>query len=256
MLEAILATEPVIRNRHRWTPALLQHHFGARAQITEHQLPNEALNLADGTSPASKSAPPQKSYVHLNPARARLLKGGQPLEEFPWSSYGDYLRPGHQRPGWLRVDRLLGEKGIPRDSAAGRREFARLTEQRRRADLAQEFKPVERGWCLGSEAFRQELLAAVGSLHATHYGAERREVQTSQALELLRAERQRLGWDRAALRRASKGDERKVRLAVRIRQETTMSLKWIAEHLAMGSWTHVSNLLVAERKRESLKSEN
>ena len=195
-------------------------------------------------------------YVHLNPARARLLKGGQPLEEFPWSSYGDYLRPGHQRPGWLRVDRLLGEKGIPRDSAAGRREFARLTEQRRRADLAQEFKPVERGWCLGSEAFRQELLAAVGSLHATHYGAERREVQTSQALELLRAERQRLGWDRAALRRASKGDERKVRLAVRIRQETAMSLKWIAEHLAMGSWTHVSNLLVAERKRESLKSEN
>jgi hypothetical protein len=35
-----------------------------------------------------------------------------------------------------------------------------------------------------------------------------------------------------------------------------MSLKWIAEHLAMGSWTHVSNLLVVERKRESLKSEN
>jgi hypothetical protein len=99
-------------------------------------------------------------YVQLNPARARLLKGGQPLAEFPWSSYGDYLRPAGQRPVWLRVDRLLGERGIPQDSAAGRREFARLTEQRRRADLAAEFKPVERGWCLGSEEFRQELLAA------------------------------------------------------------------------------------------------
>ena len=153
MLEAILATEPVIRNRHRWTPALLQHHFGARAQITEHQLPNEALNLADGTSPASKSAPPQKSYVHLNPARAGLLKGGQPLEEFPWSSYGDYLRPARQRPAWLRVDRLLGEKGIPRDSAAGRREFARLTEQRRRADLAEEFKPVEGAGAWAARSF-------------------------------------------------------------------------------------------------------
>jgi hypothetical protein len=63
-------------------------------------------------------------------------------------------------------------------------------------------------------------------------------------LGLLRAEMQRLGWNRAALRRASKGDERKGRLAVRIRQDTTLSLKWIAEHLAMGSWTHVSNLLV------------
>jgi hypothetical protein len=47
-----------------------------------------------------------------------------------------------------------------------------------------------------------------------------------------------------------------VRLAARLRNETTMSLKWIAQHLAMGSWTHVSNLLGAKRKRESLKSEN
>jgi hypothetical protein len=81
-------------------------------------------------------------------------------------------------------------------------------------------------------------------------------VQTNKALGLLREEMRRLGWDAGALRRAAKGDERKVRLAARIRRETTMSLKWIAEHLAMGSWTHVSNLLVAERQRESLRSEN
>ena len=110
---------------------------------------------------------------------------------------------------------------------------------------------------MGSEEFRQELLAAAaGSLHATHYGSERREAQTNQALGLLREELQRLGWDAEALPRAAKGDQRKIRLAARIRRETTMSLKWIAEHLAMGSWTQVSNLLAAERKRESLKSEN
>jgi hypothetical protein len=34
-----------------------------------------------------------------------------------------------------------------------------------------------------------------------------------------------------------------------------MSLKWIAQHLAVGSRTHVSNLLGARRKQESLKSE-
>ncbi len=38
-------------------------------------------------------------------------------------------------------------------------------------------------------------------------------------------------------------------LAQRLTKETTMSLKWIAGQLAMGSWTHISNLLVAERKR-------
>jgi len=196
-------------------------------------------------------------YVHLNPARAGLLKGGQPLEDFPWSSYGEYLKPARQRPVWLRVDRLLGEKGISKDSAAGRRHFARLTEQRRREDLAREFQPVERGWCLGSEEFRQELLAsASGQIRATHYGAERREAQEAKASRLLREEMGRMGWDDAALRQAGKGDERKVRLAARIRKETTMSLKWIAQHLAMGSWTHVSNLLGARRKHESLKSEN
>jgi putative transposase len=196
-------------------------------------------------------------YVHLNPARAGLLTEAQPLEDFPWSSYGDYLQAAGQRPVWLRVDRLLGEKGIPKDSAAGRREFARQTEARRREELARQFKPVERGWCLGSEEFRQELLAsAAGQLRATHYGAERREAQEAKALRVLREEMSRLGWDQGALRQAGKGDERKVRMAARIRKDTTMSLKWIAQHLAMGSWTHVSNLLGAKRKQESFKSEN
>jgi hypothetical protein len=196
-------------------------------------------------------------YVHLNPARAGLLKDGEPLQNFPWSSYGDYLKPARQGPVWLRVERLLGEKGIPKASAAGRRHFARLTEQRRREDLAWEFKPVERGWCLGSEEFRQELLAsASGRIRATHYGGERREEQEAKAGRLLREEMGRIGWDAAALRQAGKKDERKVRMAARLRKETTMSLKWIAQHLAMGSWTHVSNLLAARRKQESLKSEN
>jgi REP element-mobilizing transposase RayT len=196
-------------------------------------------------------------YVHLNPARAGLLKGGEPLEVFPWSSYGDYLKPARQRPIWLRVDRLLGEKGIGRDSAAGRRHFARLTEERRREDLDREFMPVERGWYVGSEEFREELLAsASGRLGASHYGAERREEQEAKASRLLREEMARLGWDAAALRQAGKGDERKVRMAARLRKETTMSLKWVAQHLAMGSWTHVSNLLAARKKQESLKSED
>ena len=47
----------------------------------------------------------------------------------------------------------------------------------------------------------------------------------------LRKEIERLGWDEDQLR------------ARRLRQETTMSLKWIAARLQMGTWTYVSNLL-------------
>ena len=54
-----------------------------------------------------------------------------------------------------------------------------------------------------------------------------------------------------------KGDKVKVSLARRLRRDMTMSLKWIARRLHMGSWTYVSNPL--HEKREDLtcgKSEN
>jgi len=37
-----------------------------------------------------------------------------------------------------------------------------------------------------------------------------------------------------------KGHPVKVKLAQGLRHETTMSLKWIAENLSMGTWTNVS----------------
>ena len=52
-----------------------------------------------------------------------------------------------------------------------------------------------------------------------------------------------------ALRARRKGDKIKVELVERLRAETTMTLKWVAERLVMGSWSYVSNLLAAERKK-------
>jgi REP element-mobilizing transposase RayT len=52
-------------------------------------------------------------YVHLNPARARLLKPEQALREYQWSSWPEYVKSPGKRWPWLRVDRLLGENQIP-----------------------------------------------------------------------------------------------------------------------------------------------
>ena len=98
-------------------------------------------------------------YVHLNPVRARLLRPEQPLQEYPWSSYRLYLTEPAHRPSWLRLDRLLGEWGIPKDSATGRAQLAGLMESRRREEGLGAYQP--QGWYLGSEAFRDELLAQV-----------------------------------------------------------------------------------------------
>src|SRR2546425_12668152 len=63
-------------------------------------------------------------YVHLNPVRAKLLRPEEPLQNYPWGSYPEYLKRAAKRPAWLRVDRGLEELGTLKDDAAGRRRFA------------------------------------------------------------------------------------------------------------------------------------
>jgi putative transposase len=189
-------------------------------------------------------------YVHLNPVRAKLIRPEASLESFCWSSYGDYLKPPGQRPKWLRVDRLLGERGIPKDSAAGREEFGRQMERRRQEEEAPDYGPIRRGWCLGSEEFRREMLAAAAErVGPSHYGSDRQEAAEQKAQRLVQEELKRQGWKEDDLGRRLKGDKGKVLVARRLRQETTMSLKWIAQRLQMGSWTYVSNLLNEEARK-------
>jgi hypothetical protein len=74
-----------------------------------------------------------------------------------------------------------------------------------------------------------------------HCGADRQQTREQQA-ECPSREKVRLGgWQEKELPIQPKGDKSKVALARRLRQETTMSLKWIARRLHMGSWTCVSN---------------
>ena len=90
-------------------------------------------------------------YVHLNPVRAGLLRPEQPLQAYRWSSYPLYLTGSTPRPPWLRVDRLLGEWGIAWDQPGAGARFSAVMEAQRQAERDQTFKPVPRGWCVGSK---------------------------------------------------------------------------------------------------------
>src|SRR2546428_763056 len=68
---------------------------------------------------------------HLNPVRAHLLRPEERLLAYPWSSLGYYLAAPEHRPQWIRVDRLLREHGIRKDTAGGREQFERRMEARR-----------------------------------------------------------------------------------------------------------------------------
>ncbi len=97
---------------------------------------------------------------------------------------------------------------------------------------------------MGAAAFRQELLTQiVGRAGEHHYAEERQASDEVKARGIVAAELKRMGWTEEDLARRRKGDGEKVRIARRLRDETTMTLKWIAGVLHMGAWTHVSNLL-------------
>jgi len=188
-------------------------------------------------------------YVHLNPARAKLVAADAPLQSFVWSSWPAYLLAPSKRPGWLRVDRLLGGWGIPKDSPAGRQRLAQALEERRGAEDGEEFKPIRRGWCLGEKSFQKELLAQMSErLGAEHYGEERAETAEALAEQIIAAELKRRRWQEDELKKRPKGDAAKVALAARLRAGTTMTVGWIAERLEMGTRGHLNHLLYRKRK--------
>jgi hypothetical protein len=174
--------------------------------------------------------------LHLNPERAKRLSSEEALRQYPWSSYGEYLKAPRKRSKWIRVDRLLGEMRISRDSAAGRREFERQMDERRRSDHTEGMKKMRRGWYVGDEEFRREWLAQMdGKIGQHHGGPERRESAEQKAERIWNEELKRRGWDPKELKRRRKADPGKVPVARRLRKETTMPWRWIATSLMMGA---------------------
>jgi len=177
-------------------------------------------------------------YVHLNPVRAKLLGSEERLLGYPWSSLVWYLAAPEHRPEWIRVDRLLGEHGIGEDTPAGRREFERRMEARRAQESdGAEWAQIRRGWCLGGEGFRQEMLGRMeGRLGDHHAGELRRETAEAKAERIIGQELGRLGWTAADLAQRHKSDPGKVAIGARLRRETTLPMRWIADRVQMGTW--------------------
>src|SRR5689334_22008726 len=85
---------------------------------------------------------------------------------------------------------------------------------------------------------------------AEHFGEEVRESAEDKANRVIRAELRKLRWKESALGEHRKGDPRKVKIALRLRRETTMTLAWIADRLRMGTKTHLVHLLYWQGRKK------
>ncbi len=175
-------------------------------------------------------------YVHLNPARAKLLRSEEPLREYAWSNWPEYLKRPARRWPWLRVERLLGVNRIPRDNARGRRQLEAALEERRAREAGADYKKLRRGWRLGPESFRKELLQQMKErMGAEHYGPERQETVQEHAEGIVAEELRRRRWGEEELDQRAKGHAEKVAMELRLQAETAVTVRWIAERQRMGS---------------------
>ncbi len=137
----------------------------------------------------------------------------------------------------------------PKDSPAGRQWLEQALEVRHGAEEGEEFKPIRRGWCLGEEAFRKELLAQMSErMGVEHYGEERAETAEALAEQIITEELRRRKWQEADLKTRRKEDPEKVAIAARLRKETTQTVGWIAVRLGLGTRGHANHLLYKRRK--------
>jgi hypothetical protein len=122
-------------------------------------------------------------------------------------------------------------------------------EGRRSAQLGEEWKPVRRGWCLGSATFRGKLLDLMDHpAGAHHFGEEVREAEEARGRRIIRAGLAKAKWDAGRLEASKKAHSVKVAMAMQLRKETTLTCQWIAQHLHMGSREYLNRLLYEARQ--------
>jgi REP element-mobilizing transposase RayT len=182
-------------------------------------------------------------YIHLNPVRARLLRGQQRLRDYVWSSFPVLGDAPRNRPPWLEAARVLGVHGA-KDTPSGRRHFRAALEKRARKELkdtvsaSAQWKPLREAWAFGSEQFRRGLRrrwTEAGKEEADLLPARHDEDEAARLLDKGLA-----ATNPGDLRDLRRNHPVKAALAAFIKSRTTVTNRWLGEKLAMGSDSQVS----------------
>ena len=200
------------------------------------------------------------TYIHLNPARAKLIRiGEQRLKRYRWSSYPWYLNRAGRRPVWLSTERVMESLGLRPGQFKGYEAYIEgrvleLGSKAGRKELDAEWKAVRRGWYVGGESFAEKLegyleKAVGGRRRGSHSGRAKAAHDEAAAERQLRAGLKVLGLTEAGLEELRLGAPEKTVLAWWLRQRTTVELRWVSERLGMGHYTRVTQAVSRMRRR-------
>ena len=205
-------------------------------------------------------------YIHLNPARARLLGGEKPsLASYPWSSYRAFVS-GKPLPRWLVRERVFDALDLPGEGAGARRRYRRLMELLVRqlfsgdaaGELDAEWSALRRGWYAGDESFRDRLESlaakAVRGKRRSSYDrtglARHDEQMAEQCLDKILLA---LRLDVEEVKALRPSDSVKQAVIWFLRGRSMVTATWLDTHIGVGHASNVSRAVSAYRNPSDLK---
>ncbi len=246
--------EPNLVAGMKWLQGTYTQRYNRRHRVLGHLFQGRYKALPVDSQAGENYFQVVSTYIHLNPARAGLIRiGRQRLKEYAWSSYPAYVQGAVRGPAWLRTGRVLGSLRLGPGQRRGYEAYVegRVLELGTRAgrrELEAQWEALRRGWFVGGETFRaklEELLDGVtqGLRRESHSGPAKTAHDEAAAGRWLAGALLALGLTREELEAQSKAATEKQVLAWWLRQHTTVSLRWLAERLAMGHFTRVSQAI-------------
>jgi len=244
--------EPNLVDGMRWFQSTYTQRFNARHKVWGHLFQGRYKALLVDRGDYFRTV---ADYIHLNPARTRCfdLERGS-LADYKWSSFCGYVRPT-KRPGFLSVDRVLGNHGFS-DDASGRSRYRNYMKKRvvevlhsanpKEADG--QWRKIRRGWVFGGDQFMEKMKDALdaavsGKRRDSFMGAGVSHHDEKEAERLFRFGLGVFGLGEEELPELRKSDSRKKVIAWFIRRHTSVRVEWICGRLKMGSRSNLAHYI-------------
>lgn len=195
-------------------------------------------------------------YIHLNPARSGLARRHTFLSGCKWTSLPAWMEEKQEkRPRWLKPEKGLQSFGCE-DNAEGHQKYLNHLLGRFEAERMDEHSlipaghigtsTVQRGWCYGSIAFRDNLLKNLNKVTQRHPVSDKpiiSEVKAYQAELIVSTGLKAFGLSEEELLTTPYSLTSKIIIALAARQNTLISYAWLAKRLHMGNPKSLGTLL-------------
>ncbi len=249
----------------KWLQSAYTQRYNSRHKVFGHLFQGRyKAVIVDGQEPMYFQV--VSTYIHLNPARAGLIRiGEERLKSYQWSSYPWYLNRAGNKPEWLDCARVMGSLSLVEKDCRGYEAYMEgrvleLASKAGRKELNEQWKELRRGWYVGEESFAEKLReglkkAMQGRRRESHSGLAKVAHDRAAAEQRLKQALEILGLDERFLEQMAKGCAEKVVLAWWLRENTTVTLRWVAERLGMGHYTRVTKAISRMVRRPGKKLE-